>query len=69
MKPWRNAGPFISNSPIDIYLKGRGLELTDDEARSLTLVASIVALGGQDALASDGGAGGARYGRGHHLAS
>ena len=35
MKPWRNAGPFIRNSPVDIYLKGRGLELTDDEARSL----------------------------------
>ena len=35
MKPWRNAGPFVSNSPIDTYLKGRGLELTDDEASSL----------------------------------
>ena len=35
MKSWRNAGPFVRNSPIDIYLKGRGLELTDDEASSL----------------------------------
>ena len=32
MKSWRNAGPFIRNSPVDIYLKGRGLDLTDDEA-------------------------------------
>jgi putative DNA primase/helicase len=35
MKPWRNAGPFVRGSAIDIYLKHRGIELTDDEARSL----------------------------------
>jgi putative DNA primase/helicase len=36
MKPWRNAGPFMRNSPVDIYLKTkRGLELTDDEAGAL----------------------------------
>ena len=35
MKSWRNAGPFIRNSPVDIYLKRRGLELTDDEAGAL----------------------------------
>ena len=45
MKSWRNAGPFVRSSPVDIYLKGRGLELTDDEAGVLTFLASAVALG------------------------
>jgi putative DNA primase/helicase len=40
MKPWRNAGPFIRNSPVDIYLKNRGLDVTDDEARSLRFSAA-----------------------------
>jgi putative DNA primase/helicase len=35
MKPWRNAGPFVRSSPVDIYLKRRGLELTDDEVGAL----------------------------------
>jgi putative DNA primase/helicase len=35
MKPWRNAGPVVRSSPVDIYLKGRGLELTDEEASTL----------------------------------
>ena len=35
MKPWRNAGPFVRGSPVDIYLKGRGLDVTDDEASAL----------------------------------
>ena len=35
MKPWRNASPFIRGTPVDAYLKARGLEITDDEALSL----------------------------------
>jgi hypothetical protein len=36
MKTWREAGPFVRNSPVDIWLKQRrGLDLTDDEAASL----------------------------------
>ena len=41
MKPWRNAGPWIRNSPVDIYLKHRGLDLTDDEAGALRFSASL----------------------------
>ena len=42
MKPWRNAGPFIRNSPVDIYLKTkRGLDLTDDEALRLRFSPSL----------------------------
>ena len=67
MKSWRNAGPCIRNSAADIYLKRRGLDLTDDEARRLTLLAGAVALADQDALAGDAGAGGARLtGERHH---
>jgi putative DNA primase/helicase len=35
MKSWRNAGPFVRGSPVDIYLKRRGLEISDDEAGAL----------------------------------
>ena len=37
MKSWRSAGPFTRNSPIDTYLKNRGIDLTDDEALSLRI--------------------------------
>jgi putative DNA primase/helicase len=35
MKSWRSAGPWVRNSPADIYLKRRGLDVTDDEALRL----------------------------------
>jgi putative DNA primase/helicase len=41
MRTWRNAGPFVRGSPADVYLKTRGIELTEDEARSLRFSASL----------------------------
>ena len=35
IKTWRDAAPFRRNSPVDRYLKSRGLEITDEEAASL----------------------------------
>jgi putative DNA primase/helicase len=35
LKAWRKAGPIVTGSPVDIYLRGRGLELASSEARSL----------------------------------
>ena len=35
MKAWRSAAPFTRGSAVDVYLRGRGLEITDDEALSL----------------------------------
>ena len=35
MKAWRNAGPFVRDSAAAIYLRGRGLDITDEEAASL----------------------------------
>ena len=35
MKAWRNAGPFVRDSAAAIYLRGRGLDITDEEACSL----------------------------------
>ena len=41
-KSWRNALPFIRGSVVDRYLKSRrGIELTDDEARSLRYSPSL----------------------------
>jgi putative DNA primase/helicase len=35
MKPWRNAGLWVRDSPADTYLRHRGLNLTEDEAGTL----------------------------------
>ena len=35
MRTWRNAAPWVRGSAADTYLEIRGIELTDDEARSL----------------------------------
>ena len=35
MKAWRSAAPFVRGSAVDVYLKNRGLDITDDEASSL----------------------------------
>jgi putative DNA primase/helicase len=41
MKSWRNAVPFARDSPADIYLRRRRIELTDNEARSLRFAPSL----------------------------
>ena len=41
MKTWRSAQPFARNSPIDLYLKHRGIEITDSEALSLRFSPSL----------------------------
>ena len=42
MEAWRNAVPWIRNSPADIYLREkRGLELTDGEAASLRFTPAL----------------------------
>ncbi|HZZ23033.1 MAG TPA: hypothetical protein VFE60_10870 [Roseiarcus sp.] len=41
MKPWRNAVPFVRGSVADLYLRHRGIELTDDEARSLRVTSDL----------------------------
>ena len=35
MKPWREAGPFLVDLPVDRYLRARALIITESEARSL----------------------------------
>ena len=35
MRSWRRAMPFLRGCVADLYLKGRGIDLTDGEARSL----------------------------------
>jgi hypothetical protein len=35
MQPWRRASPDTSGTPVDRYLRSRGIELTDEEGRSL----------------------------------
>ena len=35
MRSWNDASAFRRGSPVDKYLKGRGLEITDEEALSL----------------------------------
>jgi putative DNA primase/helicase len=41
MKIWRNAAPFVRGSVADRYLKFRGIELTDVEARSLRVMSDL----------------------------
>ena len=41
MKTWRDAGPWVRGSAADTYLKTRGIELTDHEARSLRFAPSL----------------------------
>ena len=41
MKTWRNAAPFVRDSCADRYLKTRGIDLADDEARSLRFAPSL----------------------------
>jgi putative DNA primase/helicase len=41
MKSWRNAGRFARCSPADVYLRRRGIDLTDDEARRLRFSPSL----------------------------
>jgi putative DNA primase/helicase len=41
MKTWRGAQPFSRDSPIDLYLKQRGIEITDSEALSLRFSPSL----------------------------
>lgn len=41
MRSWRNAAPFARGCIADRYLIARGIELTDDEARSLRFAASL----------------------------
>jgi putative DNA primase/helicase len=41
MRTWRNAQPFARDSPIDLYLKHRGIEITDSEASSLRFSPSL----------------------------
>jgi putative DNA primase/helicase len=41
MKSWRNAAPFVRGSVADLYLRHRGIELTDDEACSLRVVSDL----------------------------
>jgi putative DNA primase/helicase len=41
MKSWRNAAPLIRGSLADVYLRRRGIELTDDEARSVRFAPSL----------------------------
>jgi hypothetical protein len=35
MKSWREASPFVQDTPLDRYLRCRGIALTDEEARSV----------------------------------
>jgi putative DNA primase/helicase len=41
MRTWRNAGPWVRGGAADAYLKRRGIDLTDDEARSLRFAPSL----------------------------
>ena len=41
MKPWREAGPFLADSPIDRYFRSRALIITAIEAQSLHYAASL----------------------------
>ena len=41
LKPWLTAMPFRRGSAVDLYLKRRGLEITDEEALSLRFAPSL----------------------------
>ena len=41
MKPWREAGPFLADSPVDRYFRSRALVITKIEAQSLHYAASL----------------------------
>ena len=41
MKTWRNAAPWVRGGCADRYLKTRGIDLTNDEARSLRFAPSL----------------------------
>ena len=41
MKPWREAGPFLADSPVDRYFRFRALIITEIEAQSLRYAASL----------------------------
>lgn len=41
MRSWTAAGPFLRNSAVDIYLKRRAIDLTNEEALSLRFAPSL----------------------------
>ena len=41
MRTWRNAAPWVRGAAADAYLMRRGIDLTDDEARSLRFAPSL----------------------------
>ena len=41
MKSWTSAAPFVRNSPADIYLETRGIELSGDEGSSLRFAPAL----------------------------
>jgi putative DNA primase/helicase len=41
MKPWREAGPFLTGSPVDLYFRSRALVITEIEAQSLRYACSL----------------------------
>ena len=41
MRSWLSAAPFARGSTVDVYLKGRGIDITDDEARSLRFLPAL----------------------------
>jgi putative DNA primase/helicase len=41
MKSWTSAAPFVRNSPADIYLRTRGIELSGDEGSSLRFAPAL----------------------------
>ena len=41
MRTWRNAAPWVRGSAADTYLETRGIELADDEGRSLRFAPSL----------------------------
>ena len=51
MKPWREAGPFLADSPVDRYFRARALIITESEARSLRYAEEPVSLAIENELA------------------
>ena len=41
MKPWREAGLFLTGSPVDLYFRSRALVITEIEAQSLRYASNL----------------------------